>query len=270
MTDTTVAHPNTRPAPLELAGRRLDGKVVLITGASVGIGAASARRFVAEGARVVVGARRRELLDDLVAELTEDGGEAVAVTLDVTDEDAVAAAVDAAVTTFGRLDGALNNAALLGAGTPVTEIDSAHFLDVLDVNVRGVFHGLKHQVRAMRDTGGGSIVNVSSVGGLVGMPNLADYIASKWAVIGLTRSVALEYGATGVRVNALAPGSTKTEMYDAWLPTDEAQAQVAAFSPMNQIALPDDMARAALYLLSDESRWTNGATLAVDGGQHAG
>jgi NAD(P)-dependent dehydrogenase (short-subunit alcohol dehydrogenase family) len=269
MTDTTTLHRNARPAPLELQGRRLDGKVILVTGASAGIGAAAARRFVAEGARVVVGARRRELLDDLVGELTHDGGEALAVDLDVTDEDAVAAAVDLTVSTYGRLDGALNNAGLIGSGKPVTEIDSAYFRDVLDVNVLGVFHGVKHQVRAMRATGGGSIVNVSSVGGLIGMPDLADYIASKWAVIGLTRSVALEYRATGVRVNALAPGSTKTEMYDAWLPTDEAQAHVSAFSPMNQIALPDDMARAALYLLSDESRWTNGTTLAVDGGQHA-
>jgi NAD(P)-dependent dehydrogenase (short-subunit alcohol dehydrogenase family) len=270
VTVTTPDHPNHRPQPLTIEGRRLEGKVILITGASAGIGAAAARRFVAEGARVVVGARRTDRLDRLVGELEDGGGEAVAVALDVTDEQAVSDAVDAAVERFGRLDGALNNAALAGRGGPVTETESEHFREVLAVNVLGVFHGVKHQVRAMLATGGGAIVNVSSVGGIIGMPDLADYIASKWGVVGLTKSVALEYGRTGVRVNAIAPGSTKTEMYDEWLPTPEAQAHVAAFSPMNQIALPDDIARAALFLLSDESRWTNGTVLAVDGGQHVG
>jgi NAD(P)-dependent dehydrogenase (short-subunit alcohol dehydrogenase family) len=102
------------------------------------------------------------------------------------------------------------------------------------------------------------------------MPNISEYIASKWGVIGLTKSVALEFAGAGVRVNAIAPGSTKTEMYDTWLPTAEAQAEVAAYSPMNQIALPDDMARVALFLLSEESRWTNGTVIAADGGQSVG
>lgn len=266
----TTAHPNNRPEPLTIAARRLEGKVILVTGASSGIGKAAARRFAAEGARVVVGARRTDLLDGLVEDIREDGGEARAVGLDVTDEGSVAEALTTTVETFGRLDGALNNAGLAGVGLPVIDIDSEHFRQVMDVNVLGVFHGIKHQVRAMLATGGGAIVNVSSVGGIIGMPNLADYIASKWAVVGLTKGAALEYGTTGVRVNAIAPGSTKTEMYDAWLPTPEAQAQVAAFSPMNQIALPDDVARAAMFLLSDESRWINGTVLAIDGGQHAG
>jgi A-factor type gamma-butyrolactone 1'-reductase (1S-forming) len=270
MTVISTAHPNHRPEPLTGEGRRLEGKVVLITGASAGIGDAAARRFAAEGAKVVVGARRKDRLDILVDDLQADGGEALAVTLDVTDESSVAAAVDATVERFGRIDGALNNAGLSGAGLPVTETDSAQFRQVLEVNVLGVFHGVKHQIRAMVASGGGSIVNVSSVGGIIGMPQLADYIASKWGVIGLTKSVALEYGSTGVRVNAIAPGSTKTEMYDTWLPSAEAQAHVAAFSPMNQIALPDDVARSALFLLSDESRWINGTVLAVDGGQHVG
>lgn len=270
MTVTPTAHPNHRPEPLTMGAQRLEDKVVLITGASAGIGDAAARRFAAEGAKVVVGARRRDRLDRLVEELRADGGEALAVTLDVTDEDSVAAAVDAALERFGRLDGALNNAGLSGKAAPITETDSEDFRQVLDVNVLGVFHGVKHQVRAMKASGGGSIVNVSSVGGIIGMPNLGDYIASKWGVVGLTKSVALEYGATGVRVNAIAPGSTRTEMYDAWLPSAEAQAHVAAFSPMDQIALPDDVARTALFLLSDESRWTNGTVIAVDGGQHVG
>jgi A-factor type gamma-butyrolactone 1'-reductase (1S-forming) len=267
---TEAAHPNHRPEPLSISARRLEDKVIFITGASAGIGDAAARRFVAEGAKVVVAARRKDRLDALVADLRADGGEAIGLALDVTDEDSVAQAVTATVERFGRLDGALNNAGLVGAGTPVAEIDSAYFRQVLDVNVTGVFHGVKHQVPVMLASGGGSIVNVSSVGGIIGMPNLADYIASKWGVIGLTKCVALEYGGAGVRVNAIAPGSTKTEMYDTWLPSAEAQAEVASYSPMNQIALPDDVARAALFLLSDESRWINGTVIAVDGGQHVG
>jgi A-factor type gamma-butyrolactone 1'-reductase (1S-forming) len=270
MTVTSTAHPNHNPDPVTIEARRLQDKVIFISGASTGIGEASARRFVAEGAAVAVGARRKDRLDELVEDLIAGGGEALAVPLDVTDEDSVAAAVQATVDRFGRLDGAVNNAALVGAGKPVTEVDSDYFRQVLDVNLTGVFHAVKHEIRAMLQSGGGSIVNVSSVGGIIGMPNISEYIASKWGVIGLTKSVALEFAGAGVRVNAIAPGSTKTEMYDTWLPTAEAQAEVAAFSPMNQIALPDDMARVALFLLSEESRWTNGTVIAADGGQHVG
>ena len=270
MTAASTIHPNHNPEPLAINARRLEDKVIFITGASAGIGDAAARRFVAEGAKVVVTARRKDRLDRLVEDLRADGGEAIALAVDVTDEASVAEALEATVERFGCLDGALNNAGLVGAGKPITEIDSDYFRQVLDVNVMGVYHGMKHQIPALQATGGGSIVNVSSVGGIIGMPNLADYITSKWGVIGMTKGVALEYASTGVRVNAIAPGSTKTEMYETWLPTPEAQAQVAAFSPMNQIARPDDVARAALFLLSDESRWTNGTVIAVDGGQHVG
>jgi NAD(P)-dependent dehydrogenase (short-subunit alcohol dehydrogenase family) len=270
MTPTSTAHPNHNPEPVTIEAQRLKDKVILVTGASAGIGAAAARRFAAEGASVVLGARRRDKLDQLVDELTADGAAALAVTLDVTDESSVAEAVASTVERFGRLDGALNNAALVGAGKPVTEVDGEYFRQVIDVNLTGVFYSVKHEVPALIKAGGGSIVNVSSVGGIIGMPNISEYIASKWGVIGLTKSVALEFAAAGVRVNAIAPGSTKTEMYDAWLPSAEAQAEVAAFSPMNQIALPDDMARVALFLLSEESRWTNGTVIAADGGQHVG
>jgi NAD(P)-dependent dehydrogenase (short-subunit alcohol dehydrogenase family) len=270
VTPTSTAHPNHNPEPITIEGQRLKDKVILIAGASAGIGDAAARRFVAEGAGVVVGARRRDRLDELVEDLTAEGGDALAVSLDVTDEASVAAAVEATVERFGRLDGALNNAGLVGAGKPVTEVDTAYARQVLDVNLMGVLLGMKHQIPAMLESGGGSIVNVSSVGGIIGMPNISEYIASKWGVIGLTKSVALEFAGAGLRVNAIAPGSTKTEMYDTWLPTAEAQAEVAAYSPMNQIALPDDMARVALFLLSEESRWTNGTVIAADGGQSVG
>lgn len=266
----STAHPNHNPKPITIEARRLEGKVIFITGASSGIGEAAARRFVAEGASVVVGARRRDRLDRIVDELTSDGGDALAVGLDVTDEASVAQAVVATVERFGRLDGAVNNAALSGAGKPIVETDSDYVRQVFDVNLMGLYYSLKYEIPAILGAGGGSIVNVSSVGGIIGMPNISEYIASKWGVIGMTKSVALEYASSGVRVNAIAPGSTKTDMYDAWLPTPEAQAAVAAYSPMNQIALPDDMARVALFLLSEESRWTNGTVIAADGGQHVG
>ena len=266
----STAHPNHNPAPVTIGARRLEDKVIFIAGASSGIGDAAARRFVAEGASVVVGARRKDRLDQLVDDLTAGGGNALAVPLDVTDEASVARAVAVTIERFGRLDGAFNNAALSGEGKPIAETDSTYVRQVFDVNLMGVYFSIKHEIPAIVAAGGGSIVNVSSVGGIIGMPNISEYIASKWGVIGMTKSVALEYAGSGVRVNAIAPGSTKTDMYDAWLPTPEAQAKVAAYSPMNQIALPDDMARVALFLLSEESRWTNGTVIPADGGQHVG
>ncbi|MBN9621722.1 MAG: SDR family NAD(P)-dependent oxidoreductase, partial [Actinobacteria bacterium] len=140
MTITSTAHPNHNPDPVTIEGRRLQDKVIFITGASTGIGAAAARRFVAEGAAVIVGARRKDRLDALVDDLTGAGGEALAVALDVSDEDSVAAAVAAAVERYGRLDGALNNAALVGAGKPIVESDSDYFRQVIDVNLTGVYY----------------------------------------------------------------------------------------------------------------------------------
>jgi NAD(P)-dependent dehydrogenase (short-subunit alcohol dehydrogenase family) len=270
MAIVSLAHPNHTPDPVTIEARRLDGQVVFITGASAGIGEAAARRFSAEGASVVVGARRKDRVDRLADELADGGGNALAVELDVADEASVAEAVTATVERFGRLDGALNNAGLSGSGKPIADTSSDYVRQVLDINLMGVYFCLKHQIPAMLASGGGSIVNVSSVGGIIGMPNMSEYIASKWGVIGMTKSVALEYASSGIRVNAIAPGSTKTEMYDAYLPTPEAQAALASFSPMNQIALPDDMARLALFLLSEESRWTTGTVIAADGGQHIG
>jgi NAD(P)-dependent dehydrogenase (short-subunit alcohol dehydrogenase family) len=261
---------NLRPAPVQIGARRLEGKSVLILGASAGIGAAAARRFAAEGASLIVAARRKDRLDDLVAELRSDGADAKAVPVDVTDEDAVQAAVQAALDRFGRLDGAFNTAGLLGENKLLADTDSEHVRRVVDINLLGSYYAMKHEIRAMVSGGGGSIVNTSSVGGLVGVARFADYSASKWAVIGMTKSAALGYGAHNVRINAIAPGATMTEMYDAWLPTDDAKARMASRSPMGQIALPDDVARAALFLLSDESRWTTGSVVVVDGGLTAG
>ena len=255
---------------MTITASRLENKVILITGASSGIGAAAARRFVAEGASVVVGARRRDRLDALVADLRAHGHNALAVPLDVTDEASVAAAVSVTLDCYGRLDGALNNAGIPPSGHNIPDLDTESFDRVMAVNLRGVFLSLKYQIPALLAAGGGSIVNVSSIAGIIGIPRIADYAASKWGLIGLTKCAALEVAAAGIRVNAIAPGATRSENLELVLPTAESQATYAALSPMNQIALADDIARVALFLLSDESRWTTGAVIAADGGRHVG
>ena len=249
--------PYAHPAPLAFAADRLAGKVVFVTGASSGIGEAATRRFAAEGAAVIATARRLARLEALVRELRTDGREAIAVECDVSDERSVAAAVDAAVAAFGRLDAAFNNAGEGGLQRPLHEIDSAKFDSVIATNLRGAFLCMKYQIPHMIDSGGGSIVVTSSIGGLVGAPNNSDYAASKWGLSGLVKSAALDYAEHNIRVNAIAPGPTRSEMFDRWV-------------PLNYIAHPDDMARAALFLLSDEARWTTGCVLPCEGGMSVG
>jgi NAD(P)-dependent dehydrogenase (short-subunit alcohol dehydrogenase family) len=258
------------PAPLSATYNRLADKVVLVTGASSGIGAAAARLFAAEGAKVVAAARRTDRLEALVAEVKAQGHEATAVECDVTDEASVAAVVAAAVATYGRLDGAFNNAGAGGGRAPVHKADAAIFDRIIAVNLRGVFLCLKHECAAMLDAGvRGSIVNTSSIGGLVGAAENSIYAASKWGLAGLTKCAAMDYARQGIRVNAIAPGATRSEMFDRWMPTDEAREYIAGLAPMNYIAHPEDMARVALFLLSDESRWTTGAVLPCEGGASA-
>lgn len=261
--------PFNNPPPLTFTSMRLQDRVVFITGASSGIGAAAARLFAAEGAKVALAARRKDELERLGAELLEAGYEALPVECDVTDERSVAAAIEATVRQFGKLDGAFNNAGIFGAPAPVHEIDLNIFDAVIATNLRGVVTCMKHEVQAMLANGGGAIVNTSSIGGIVGGANNAIYASSKWGLAGLTKCAALDYARKGIRVNAIAPGPTRSEMLDAWLPTDEALAEMAASFPMNYIAHPDDMARAALFLLTDEARWTTGVILPCEGGASA-
>jgi NAD(P)-dependent dehydrogenase (short-subunit alcohol dehydrogenase family) len=258
------------PPKLTTVFQRLSGKVVLVTGASSGIGEAAVRLFAAEGAAVVCAARRGERLQAIVSELKDQGLEAMTVICDVGDEASVAAAVAAAVGAYGRLDGAFNNAGHGGIRGPIHTLNMADLDRVMAVNLRGVFLCLKHETAAMLAQGqGGSIVNTSSIGGLVGGAGNSIYAASKWALAGLTKCAALDYARDGVRVNAIAPGPTRSEMFDRWIATDEAREQMAAHFPMNYIAEPDDMARAALFLLSDDARWTTGVILPCEGGMSA-
>jgi NAD(P)-dependent dehydrogenase (short-subunit alcohol dehydrogenase family) len=255
------------PAAMTTRTGLLDGKVALITGASSGIGAAAARAFAAEGAAVVLLARRERQLKELEAELRAAGYEALAVVADVTRADEVGRAVEAAVQTYGRLNVAFNNA---GYGVPLTPLhllDDTVYDEIMDVNVRGVWNCLRKEIPAMLAAEGGSIVNTSSVGGLVATPVAAPYVTAKHAVVGLTKAAAAEYGAQGIRVNAVAPGTTRTELVDAWFSANpEVEKQLHASSIQPRTALPVEIARAALWLCSDQSSFVTGTVLAVDGG----
>jgi NAD(P)-dependent dehydrogenase (short-subunit alcohol dehydrogenase family) len=257
------------PPPLAFSAARLTGKVVFVTGASSGIGAAAVRRFAAEGATVVAAARRAARLDELARELTQAGMPVTSVECDVRDEESVGRAIATVIERHGRLDGAFNNAGVGGAHVPFAELRAEKFDQVIATNLRGVFLCMKHEIPAMLASGGGAIVNTSSIGGLVGGAQNGDYAASKWGLAGLTKCVALEYARQGIRVNAIAPGPTDSEMFGRWMATEERREMIAAAMPMNYIAHPDDMARAALFLLSDEARWTTGAILPCEGGAHA-
>ncbi|BDU75997.1 SDR family NAD(P)-dependent oxidoreductase [Mesoterricola sediminis] len=258
----------THPALTAVHGR-LRGKVVLVTGASSGIGEAAARLFAKEGASVVAAARRMDRIESITEELREEGLRVWGVVCDVTDEDSVAKAVKSTMEHFGRLDAAFNNAGIPGAMRPLHELVAADFDRVLATNLKGAFLCMKHEIPAMLASGGGAIVNNASIGGLVGAPDSSFYGASKWGLVGMTKCAALDYARKGIRVNAIAPGPTRSEMFDGWMATEAARERLAAAMPMNYIAHPDDMARAALYLLTDEARWTTGAVLACDGGASA-
>jgi A-factor type gamma-butyrolactone 1'-reductase (1S-forming) len=260
---------NLYPSPLAYEGRRLEGKVIVVFGASSGIGEAAVIRFASEGASVVAAARRAERLSSLVIDVEDSGGNAAASVCDVRDEDDIARTVAETVERFGRIDGAFNNAGVSGLAQPIDRMTPDIFDDVMAVNLRGVALCMKHEIRAMRDQEtGGAIVNTSSIGALRANPVLPDYGASKAAVSHLTRSAAVGFGPFGIRVNAIAPGPTSSEMLDPWIADLEAR-KAWASSPLPFIALADDMARVALFLLSDEARWITGHVLPVDGGASA-
>jgi 3alpha(or 20beta)-hydroxysteroid dehydrogenase len=237
---------------------RLDGKVALISGAARGQGAAEARLFVAEGARVLLG----DVLDAEGKEVAAELGDAAAFThLDVTDEDSWRAAVDDAESRFGPIDVLVNNAGVLSFG-PIDQIELAEFQRVLQVNLQGVFLGIKSVVPSMERAGGGSIVNTSSSAGLQGLPMLGSYVASKWGVRGLTKTAAADLGHRGIRVNSVHPGGVDTPMIAGSDTTGRSYQRL----PIPRIGNADEVARAVLFLASDEASYTTGAELAIDGG----
>lgn len=245
----------------------LDNKTAIITGASAGIGHAAARLFAHEGARLVLVARRQDALDRLANDIAAAGGQALTLAGDVTDERVAARAVALALEQFGGLDIAFNNAGTLGAMGEVTDIDVAGWRDTLDTNLTSAFHCAKHQIPALLARGKGSLIFTSSfVGHTIGLPGMAAYGASKAALVGLARCLAVDYGARGLRVNVLMPGGTDTEMGQAAAPTPEARAFVEHIHALKRLAEPDEIARAALFLASDAASFMTGTTLFVDGG----
>jgi NAD(P)-dependent dehydrogenase (short-subunit alcohol dehydrogenase family) len=245
----------------------LADKVAIVTGASSGIGYATAKLFAEEGAKVVVSARRRAALDALVARIEEEGGQAVAVSGDVRDEALAKALVEAAIERFGGLDIAFNNAGSTGEMGPAPEVSLAGWRDTLEVNLTSAFLGARHQVPAMVERGGGSLVFTSTfVGYTVGFPGMAAYAASKAGLIGLVQVIAAEFGARGIRANAILPGGTDTPMGRAVANTPETRAFVEGLHALKRMAAPEEIARSVLYLASDASSFTTGTALLVDGG----
>ena len=245
----------------------LDNKVAIVTGASSGIGRATALLFAREGAAVVVNARHREPLAELVAAIESAGGRAVAVVGDVAEEAVARLLVATAVERFGGLDIAFNNAGALGELGPTPGISRAGWQRALDVNLTGAFLCAKHQLPALVERGGGSLIFTATfVGHTVGLPGAAAYAASKAGLVGLTQALAAEFGAQGVRVHAILPGGTDTPMAAAMNGTPEAMAHVAGLHALKRIAMPAELARSVLYLASDASSFMTGTAMLVDGG----
>lgn len=244
----------------------LEGKVVLLVGASTGIGAEAARVFAREGASLVLAARSADALDRLAAELAADGHEVATAAGDVTSASDVARMVDTAVERFGRLDGAFNNAGMTQGGL-LHEVSEADFDRLFEVNVKGVWLCLREELRVMRAVGAGSIVNTSSVGGYKGSSGLGAYQATKHAVVGLTRTAAHDNGPLGIRVNTVAPGPTESAMLDAMRRDDpDAIPRRLAAMPLRKVGTGVEVANAVAWLLSDRASHVTGVVLPVEGG----
>lgn len=250
---------------------RFEGKVIMVTGATSGIGRDAALTLAKEGAKVAFTGRREGKGEALERDIKDAGGQGLFVRADSSNEDDIKRAVAKTVETFGGLHGAFNNAGIEGDLGPVVEASHDAYRQVFDINVWGVLASMKHQIPAILNTvggaGGGSIVNNASALGLIAMPGVSVYAASKHAVIGLTKAAALEVSSKGVRVNTIAPAVVETEMFDRFSGgSDEARAQMAAMHPIGRFGQPREITGPVMWLLSDESSFVTGQTIAADGG----
>src|SRR5258706_2170627 len=247
----------------------MSSSVVLIPGGLTGIGRAAAVAFAKKGAKVVVAGRRDEAGEALAKELRSFGSEAEFINADVRKDDEVRALVDKTVARFGRLDVAVNNAGTEGQVGPITDQTAESYAATFDTNVLGVLLSIKHEVRAMQGQGSGSIINISSTYGHEGAAGASVYVGSKHAGEGITKSVALEYAKSGIRVNAVAPGATDSGMLTRFTGTPERKAALVTGVPMGRLALTDELANAIVFIASEDASFITGHVLNVDGGRSA-
>jgi len=250
--------------------KQFENKVVLITGGTSGIGRVTAVAFAKEGAKVVVSGRRKAEGAETVTLVEKAGGQGLFVQADVSDEEQVKKLVETTVSHFGRLDIAFNNAGIEGTPGPLVDSTTEQYTKVFDINVKGVFLSLKHEISAMLKTGGGSIVNTSSVVGRIGFPGMSLYSATKHAVNGLTKVAALETAQQGIRVNSVSPAAIETEMIERFVGDAKKQSDerkhLTSLHPVGRIGKPEEIASAVLYLSSPGASFVTGHDLVVDGG----
>jgi len=251
--------------------RRLEGKIALVTGASSGIGKATALAFAREGATVVVAARREAETEQTARQVREAGGQATAVATDVSSEPQVQALIESVIRTYGRLDIAFNNAGIFGAEPPVHEVAADAWDSIMDINLKGTWLCMKHELKAMLPQASGAIVNMSSTAGITGWSAAPLYAASKFGVIGLTKSAALQYASSGIRINAVCPAFTRIESIDSMVErAPAADRRMKASIPLGRLGTMEEVAEAVLWLASDASSFCVGHALVLDGGQTLG
>jgi len=248
--------------------KEFEGKIALITGGSSGIGRATALAFAKKGAKVVIASRREKESQETVGMIKEIGSEAIFVKTNITQATEVENLVNQTISTYNRLDYAFNNAGTEGISGNSIEQTESNWNDIIDTNLKGVWLSMKYQIPQMLKNGGGAIVNNSSAAGLVGVPNLSIYCASKHGVIGLTKAVALEQATAGIRINSVCPAVIKTDMGDrVWnLDDKEAREQTAALHPIGRLGKPEEVANAVVWLCSDAASFITGHSLTIDGG----
>jgi NAD(P)-dependent dehydrogenase (short-subunit alcohol dehydrogenase family) len=248
----------------------MSAPIALVAGGTSGIGKATAKILAAKGATVIFSGRRAAEGAQAVEEILAAGGKGRFVCCDVRDDAAIQAMIEGIVAEYGRLDWAANCAAVSLESKPLADSDSDIFQTMLDINLMGLYHSMKHEIRQMQRQGGGSIVNISSVAGVKGSPLFAPYAATKFGVVGMTKSAALEYAAQNIRINAVAPGAVRTELLEGLFALGQFdEAAVAASHPIKRIGEPQEIANGIAWLLSAEASFVTGHVLSIDGGLNA-